>query len=167
MTTRDWIRMALYLAVALVLSYVESLFPLPVGVPGIKLGLANIVTVVALVTLGWKKTFWITLLRCLFTAMFGVFSTLLFSLAGGLLSLVVMTLLFGTDRFSLTAVSAAGGVCHNVGQIAVAALVMGPGILAYLPWLMAAGLISGLAVGLAAGLVARRLKSQSEKGVEE
>ena len=121
--------LALLTATAMILSYVESLLP-SVGVPGVKLGLANIAVIFALYRLGWKSALAVSVVRVfMVTLLFGSLSALLYSLAGAGLSLVVMALLRRSDRFSSVGVSVAGGVAHNAGQILMAMLLLGTIIL--------------------------------------
>lgn len=144
------------ISLALVLSYIESLFPtgLIIPVPGIKLGLANIVTMFALFYLGFNSAFTISVLRCLLAALlFGGFSSMLYSLSGALLALLVMQLLkLGYDRlFSLLGISVGGAAAHNSGQILMASLMMrNTAIFAYLPVLLLAGIVMGLITAIAA-----------------
>ncbi len=149
----------LLIALSFTLSYLEHLLPLPVGIPGVKLGLANLVVVTALYLLGAKKAFPVAVVRILLAGLaFGNAFSLLYSLAGGLLSFFVM-LLGKRTKLSPVGVSVAGGVSHNVGQIAVAAAVMRTArIVYYLPVLLGAGLGTGLLIGLIAAPVIRRLK---------
>ena len=116
---------AILAALAMILSYVEAMVPMPVPIPGIKLGLANLVILLAIYRLGFKYALAINCIRIfvtglLFTGAFGI----LYSLAGGLLSLLVMYLLYRTGIFSMVGVSMAGGVAHNLGQLLTACLIM-------------------------------------------
>ena len=131
-------------ALALIFSYVEFLVPLPIPVPGIKLGLANIVVLVCLYLLGEKYAFFINCTRIALAALlFGSLFSALYALAGGLVSFAVMALLKKTDLFSVCGVSMAGGVFHNLAQTAVAAAITKTaGLFGYFPVLLAAGLIT-------------------------
>ena len=151
---------ALLTALALVFSYIEFLLPLNFGIPGVKLGLANIVVVLALYWLGPKYGLYINIARiCLAALLFGSLFSALYALAGGLVSLAVMVLLKRTDKFSLTAVSAAGGVFHNLAQICVAAAITRTaGIFGYFPVLLLAGLATGIFNGIVCILVLRKLR---------
>ena len=114
---------AILTTLSLIFSYVEALFPLSLAVPGIKLGLANIVVVLALYTAGKRTAFLVNLLRILLAGLlFGNAFSILYSLAGGLLSFAAMCLLKRTGWFSILGISMAGGVFHNLGQLTVAAL---------------------------------------------
>lgn len=142
-------------ALAFIFSYLESLLPVPLPVPGVKLGLANLVVLVALYIPGAKEAFALSIVRILLVGFtFGSPSTLLFSLAGGLLSFVVMWLLSRFEGFSIIGVSVAGGIMHNVGQLLTAAVVVKSGsLLYYMPVLLIAGVLTGLAIGLIGGPV--------------
>ncbi|MCR5416242.1 MAG: Gx transporter family protein [Pseudobutyrivibrio sp.] len=150
---------ALLIALALVLSYVESLVPAFFAVPGMKLGLTNIVVLIALYKLDFKSAFFISVVRIvLVTAMFGNAASLAYSIGGGVLSLLVMALLKKTGRFSLVAVSAAGGIFHNIGQVLVAMwLLYTPEIAYYMLLLWFSGIVTGLVVGLISALVLVRI----------
>ena len=150
---------ALLIALAMVFSYVESLIPLPVGIPGVKIGLANLVVVVSLYLFGVPYAFAVSLLRIVLTGfLFGSGSAILYSLAGGLLSFAVMLLLKKLS-FSCLSVSIAGGVSHNVGQLAVACLVLESArLFSYLPVLMLSGIIAGAVIGIISYEVMRRLQ---------
>ena len=139
-------RYALLTALALALSWLESLVPLPLAVPGIKLGLPNLVVVFALYRLGLRDAFVISLVRVLLvSATFGNAYSFAYSLAGAAVSLAVMAILKRTGKFSLLGVSVAGGVCHNLAQLAVAAAVLGTVRLAwYLPVLLVSGTAAGI-----------------------
>lgn len=139
-------------ALAMIFGYVEALIPFGFGIPGIKLGIANIVIVLALYMLPAYQVFLIQLARIVLVSfMFGNMSMMIYSLAGGMLSFLVMMLLKKTKGFSITGVSIAGGVSHNIGQLAVAVLaVQNVKIVFYFPVLMAAGLLTGGLIGLLA-----------------
>ena len=158
MSTKKLTALALLTTTAMILSYVESLLP-SVGVPGVKLGLANIAVIFALFRLGGKSALAVSLVRVfMVTMLFGSMSALLYSLAGAALSLVVMALLRRTDRFSTVGVSVAGGVAHNAGQILMAMLLLGTARLAYYyPVLVISGVAGGIFTGLAAALLIRRV----------
>lgn len=159
-TTKDLVLCGLLTAAAFVLGYVESLLPFSVGIPGVKIGLANIVTLYALYRLGTGKALGILLARILLSAItFGSMSALLYSLAGGLLSVFVMWLLKRCEKFGVMGVGIAGGVAHNVGQVTVASFMLGSALYGYLPVLLIAGSIAGAVVGVAAAGLIKRLKS--------
>lgn len=146
-------------AVALILSYVESLIPVLVAVPGVKLGITNIVVIFALYRLGIKEAAALSLLRVVLVSfLFGNAFSFLYSLAGAVLSLAVMILLKKTDKFSATGVSVAGAVSHNVGQILVAIVVLSTEkLILYLPVLAVAGVLAGIVTGLAASVLLKRV----------
>ncbi len=141
---------AVLTALAAVFSYVEALIPFSFGIPGIKLGLANVVIVFALYSLGFRFALLISCLRILLvSALFANMTMALYSLAGALLSLAVMGALQRTGLFSTIGVSAAGGVFHNIGQLIAAVLVVETvSLLGYLPVLIAAGTVTGILIGM-------------------
>ncbi|MGN1154840.1 MAG: Gx transporter family protein [Agathobacter sp.] len=150
------------LALALICSYVEVLIPIPLGIPGIKLGLANIVIVFALYSMGIKEAFVLSVMRVTISGfMFGNVIAIAYSLAGGLLSLLVMFLLKKTDKLSCISISIAGGIFHNIGQMIIATiLVDNYYVLYYVPVLMIAGFITGGCIGVVAQEVFLRIGKQ-------
>ena len=142
----------------MILSYVESLLP-SVGIPGVKMGLANIAVIFALFRFGWKEAAALSLVRVvLVSLLFGSVGAMLYSLAGAVLSLAVMALLCRIDRFSTVGISVAGGVAHNAGQILMAMLILQTKqLLGYLPVLAVSGIAGGVLTGLAAALLIRRI----------
>ena len=158
MKTRRITLMALLTAAAMILSYVESLLPSP-GIPGVKLGLANIAVIFALYRLGWKEAAAISLVRVgMVSLLFGSVGALFYSLAGAVLSLAVMTLLRRLDVFSPVGVSVAGGVSHNVGQILMAVVLLETErLIWYLPVLILTGLGGGILVGLCGAALVKRI----------
>ena len=148
-------------ALALVLSYLESLIP-PLWVPGVKLGLPNLAVVFALYRLGWKDACAISLVRvALVTLLFGNGAALAYSVAGAALSLSLMGLLKRTGKFSTVGVSVAGGVAHNAGQILVAMALLETARLAwYLPVLWVSGTIAGVLIGIVSGVLVERIPDQ-------
>ena len=161
METRKIARMGLLVALSMILSYVESLIPAFVAVPGVKVGLANIVVIFALYTLGPIEALTVSLLRVILSSfLFGSVLSLLYSLSGALLSLGGMILMKKVKIFYTTAVSVTGGVLHNVGQILVACLVLETDVLLYyLPVLILSGTITGAVIGIIASLVIKRLEN--------
>ena len=153
-TTKKIALSAILIALALALSYTERFIPLQmvIPLPGIKLGLANIVTLVALCLLGWKDTLWIVVLRCIMGAVFGGgISGLLFSMTGGLLSLSVMALAEKMEKLSIYGISILGAAAHNVGQICAAMVLMQTVYIgAYLPYLLIVAVFTGFATAAAA-----------------
>lgn len=161
-SSQKTIYLALYgvlIALALVLSYAESQIPVFFAVPGMKLGLTNLVVVVALYKLGDKSAFSINLIRILLVSLlFGTVMSLWFSLAGGLLSTLVMIFLKHTNKLGVVVVSMVGGVTHNIGQLLVAMVVLQTKQLGwYLVILWFTGLITGALIGLLGGELVRRL----------
>ena len=146
-------------ALAFVFSYIETLIPVNLGIPGAKLGLANLVVMVALYTLGAKEAFALSMVRILLTGFtFSSAAAMLYSFAGGILSYIVMVLEKKTGRLSVTGVSVLGGIFHNVGQILVAMWVLDTATLIYyLPVLAITGVASGTVIGLLAVMVIRRI----------
>lgn len=144
--------MGLLAALAIVLGYIDSLLPAPVPVPGVKLGLGNVVVVTALYLLGPASAFFLMLTKVLCTALlFGSVPSLCYSLAGGVLSFVGMLAMRRSGRFGMMGVSLAGGILHNAGQIAVASVLLGNRMIwGYFPVLIATGALTGAAVGLVA-----------------
>lgn len=156
--TKRLVLLAMLTAVAMILSYVESLLP-SVGIPGVKMGLANIAVIFALFRFGWKEAAALSLVRIvLVSLLFGSVGAMLYSLAGAVLSLAVMALLRRIDRFSTVGISVAGGVAHNAGQILMAMLILQTKqLLGYLPVLAVSGIAGGVLTGLAAALLIRRI----------
>lgn len=146
-------------ALAFLLSYVETLIPVNLGVPGVKLGLANLVTMVSLYLLGARTAAVIALVRVVLTGFtFGSLSMMMYSMAGAALSLLVMAVCKKGDWFGTTGVSIIGGVGHNVGQLLVAAAVVETGaVFYYLPVLLVAGTAAGAFIGLLGGMMVNRL----------
>lgn len=154
---------AILIALALALSYTERFIPLQmvVPLPGVKLGLANIVTLLALYLMGPKGAFAILIPRCIFGAVFGGGITgLAFSLAGGILAMCVMVLSRRIPVFSIYGVSILGAAAHNIGQILAAMVLMNSVYIgAYLPYLLVVALFTGFATGAACAGVLRALKA--------
>lgn len=153
-------RAGLLAALALVFSYVEAIIPYNPGIPGVKLGIANVVTVIALYKFGWKDAAVVSFIRIvvaglLFNGVFGM----LYSLAGAVLSFAGMILLKKTGLFSVTGVSMAAGVLHNMGQLLVAAaLIEDLRMFFYFPVLLFSGIAAGILVGIIAQMILRVLK---------
>lgn len=147
-------------ALAFLLSYIETLIPFSLGVPGIKLGLANLVVLVSLYLFGERQAFTISLVRILLAGLtFGSFSIMLYSLAGGILSFICMALGKRYTGLSVVGVSILGGITHNLGQILLAAVVLKTGaLLYYLPVLLAAGTLAGVIIGILGGSLTARLQ---------
>ncbi len=160
---------ALFAALAIILSYIEFLIPFDMAVPGAKIGLANIAMILTLYLAGIKAAYTVNIIRIIIMAVwFGNIYTFMFSLAGSMLSLTVMSVLFKLKLFNIITISACGGICHNIGQIAVAVIVMDSSLtvsgtslsgilLAYLVPLMAAGLAAGIAIGIVSDIIVKRI----------
>lgn len=150
---------AILAAMAMIFSYIEALIPVPVPIPGIKLGLANLIIIITIYRLGFKYAFVINCVRIcvaglLFTGLFGA----LYSFAGGVLSIITMYLLYRTKLFSMVGVSMAGGVAHNLGQLITACLIMSNiKLMSYFAVLLFAGMISGILIGIAATFIYDKL----------
>lgn len=157
--TKHLAMMGLFTALAIICGYVEMLLPVSLGIPGVKLGLANIVIVFALYRLRPLEAFLINVLRIvLVSLMFGNLSVMLYSLAGGIFSFLVMELLKRTGKFSIYGVSIAGGVFHNIGQLIVAMLVLETASLVYYgPVLLLSGLVTGMLIGITAKEILKRI----------
>lgn len=148
---------ALLVTVMLMLGYVESL--VPTGMPGVKLGLSNSALILAIVWLGIPSAFALMAVKVLLSGfLFSGVNAMLYAFAGGALSMLVMSLLYETKAFSLTPIAMAGAVAHNVGQVAMAMLILRTGQLVYcMAILMLAGLVTGFVTGTIATILIRRL----------
>lgn len=157
---RRTVTLSLLVSVALMLSYVESLIPPFIAIPGVKIGLANSVTVFALYLLDIRCAVIISVLRVsLASLLFGSPVTFIYSIVGAALSILVMALLRRIDFFSAIGVSALGGVAHNLGQVAVAALIMeNAGLLYYFSLLIVAGVVAGAAIGVISALLVSKIE---------
>lgn len=150
---------ALLSALALIFSYIEVIIPFNPGIPGIKLGIANLVIIVSLYYLGARYALLINIIRImvgglLFSGLFGA----VYSMSGAFLSMLVMVLLKKTGLFSVTGVSMAGGVAHNLGQLLIAAfLVSNIKVFLYFPILIFSGIISGSLIGIISYIILRKL----------
>ena len=158
--TKQVAMMGMLVGVALVLSYIEALIPIPMGIPGAKIGLANLAIVVALYLFGEKKAFGIAIILLLLVAFtFGNVAAFLYSLGGMLLSFFTMAILRKTGKFSIVSVSCMGGVMHNMGQLVMAFFILQTQVLwTYLPVLILTGVISGVVIGILGGILMERLK---------
>lgn len=146
-------------AAALLMGWVEYMIPIPLPLPAVKLGLANIVVLILIYRDGVKCAAVVNLIRILLCAMlFGGVGSLLYSLAGGILSTAAMALLYRAKRLGVAGVSVVGAVMHNIGQLSAACLAVGTlAPLYYLPYLTIAAVICGFATGILAGLLIKRL----------
>ena len=159
---RKTAHLGMFLALALICGYIESLIPFYFGVPGMKLGLPNRVTVVMLSCIGAKEAFFVSALRILLSGfLFGNPFSILYSFGGGICSFAVMCLLLRTKKLQTVSVSTAGGMFHNIGQIAVAAAVVeNYNLFYYTPVLMVSGFVTGCLIGIAAQEMIVRLNGR-------
>lgn len=148
-----------FTALALIFSYVETLIPVNFGIQGVKLGLANLVIVIALYKMKLSDAFLLSVVRVVLSGfIFGNYFSILYSLSGGVLSLAVMALLKRAGGFSVIGITIAGGIAHNIGQLIVAMLVVETFRVAYyLPVLLLAGMLAGSVIGIAANEMLKRL----------
>lgn len=149
---RNTAYLGMFLAIALICSYIESLIPFNFGIPGVKLGLTNIVVILMLYCVGAKEAILISVLRIVLAGfMFGNPFSILYSLGGGVVSFLAMLLLKKTGKFKVVPVSVAGGIFHNVGQLLVAsAVVENYNLFYYMPVLLVAGFVTGFLIGVLA-----------------
>ena len=156
MTHKKTAYLGLFAAIAIIFGYVESLIPFFAGIPGMKLGLANLAVLFILEKYSWKEAALVSTVRILVIGfLFGNMFSILYSLAGAALSLTVMTLMKKFSGFSILGISVAGGVSHNIGQLIVASLIVeNTSLLYYAPAL----LISGVVTGLLAGEITKRIR---------
>ncbi len=152
-----------FTALALIFSYVETLIPIHLGIPGVKLGLANLIIVITLYKMGVKEAYILSVVRVVLAGfIFGNMFSILYSMSGGLLSLTVMIFLKKTDKFSIMGISMAGGVFHNIGQLIMAAIVLESlSITYYLPVLLISGVLTGFLIGFIANEMLKRLVNMS------
>ncbi len=156
--TRKTALYGMLIALAFILSYIENLISIPILIPGIKLGLANIVVLIGLYALGASAALSLSVVRVLLVSLtFGNMSMFWFSLAGAFLSLITMICLKKIKGFSMIGVSIAGGVAHNVGQIIVAMYVLGRLIILELPYLILGGIGMGTVIGIVGAMVWKKL----------
>lgn len=156
-------KIAVFTALALIFSYIEAIIPLNFGIPGVKLGIANIVTVTALYYFGIKEAACITVIRVFIIGLlFGNIVSLLYSLSGAVLSLLVMVFCKKL-KLSVVGVSALGGVFHNIGQLLAAAVVMNTfSVMYYYPVLFVSGIVTGIIIGFVSDRIITRLEKNAE-----
>lgn len=161
MNTTKISKMGILVSLAMIFTYIEVLFPISIGIPGIKLGLANLVVVTGLYIFGPIDVLLISVVRIILMGiLFGNGASVMYSLAGGLLSFLIMLIFKKVGRFSVISVSICGGVFHNVAQIAVAGFMLhNSAIITYLPVLIVAGLITGCAIGIVSDRIIRIIKN--------
>ena len=160
MKTKRIAFLGLFVALAFVLSYIEFMLPLNIGIPGAKIGIANLAVMVTLYTVGERDAIVLSIIRVVLVGLtFGNLSMMMYSLAGAALSLFAMLIAKRISRFSMTGVSVLGGVFHNVGQIIVAMLVLETkSLIYYLPFLIIVGTITGVVIGIVSSLITDRVK---------
>ena len=155
MNTKTITRTAAFTAVAILLGYVESLFP-PIAA-GVKLGLANTVVIMMLYTNSAKQAWAVAIIKTILcAALFGSASSFVYSFAGAVVSLLVMILAKKSNIFSIIAVSSLGGIFHNMAQLLCAYFFVGKGVLYYIPVLFVSGALCGILTGIAAKILVRR-----------
>lgn len=154
-TTRRVTKTAAFIALAVMLGYIESLFP-PLTA-GVKLGLANCVVITVIYTQGWRQAWIVSLLKVILCMMlFGSMTSFIYSLSGAVISLIVMLIAKKSGLFSLIAVSSLGGLFHNMAQLVCAYFIIGKGVLLHLPVLCLSGLLCGVLTGVAAQIIIKR-----------
>ncbi|MEY8443168.1 Gx transporter family protein [Lactococcus ileimucosae] len=162
MNVKENIYVALLTSAAVVMGIFESWIPSFFAfAPGAKVGLANLVMIIAIFTLNWRKVWTMQILRLLITALFTGFSVFIYSAAGAVLSLLAMYLMkqLGPRRVSLIGISVVGGFFHNLGQLAIASLLAGTStVLLYLPWLSFFGMLAGFAIGVGGNQLIQRVE---------
>jgi len=159
MNTRKIAYLGMLIAVAFVFSYIEFLIPVNIGIPGAKLGLANLVIIIAIYTIKPREAFVLSMIRILLVGFtFGNMAAMMYSFAGGMLSFLAMYAAKKTKLLSMTGVSVLGGVFHNIGQIIVAMIVLETSsLIYYLPFLLLVGTVSGIIIGIIASFVIVRI----------
>lgn len=160
--------LGLFLAFTLILSYVEFLIPFQVGIPGVKLGLANLAVVLCLYLFGYREALFLTLTKAVVCGfLFGNLSMILYSIAGAVFSFGIMVFMKQSRKFHVPVISAVGGVMHNVGQLVIAYFTVNTyGIFYYVPVLICSGLITGILIGITASLLLPYLKKILERGTQ-
>lgn len=163
--TKKLATLSVIVALAMVLSFLESRIPAFVAIPGIKVGLANIAVIFTVYKLGAREGVLISIIRVfLVSILFGSTVSLWYSLAGAILSLIVTILLKKYTKLAVVTVSVAGGVSHNIAQIGVACLLLETNIIVYyLPFLLLSGTVAGIAVGVASALLIKRVKLEGSR----
>ncbi len=160
--TKELVLISLFIAIGMVLQSIENSFPIISGIPGGKLGLCNIVSILNISMFGGINALIVASLRSVLTSLlFGGVSSLMYSLCGAILSTISMTVFMklASDKFSLMSVGIIGGVTHNTAQVMVASVTLSSGyIWSYLPVLMIIGAISGSVTGISAGLISSKMK---------
>ncbi len=152
--------LGLFAAVAIIFGYVETLIPVFAGIPGIKLGLANLSILYILINYSFREAAAVSVIRIIVIGfMFGNMFSIIYSLCGAALSMTVMTILLRKTQASIMAVSVAGGITHNIGQLIIAALIVeNRAVLYYTPVLLISGMVTGLLIGYLTAEVSRRVR---------
>lgn len=170
MKTKKLAHMSLLIAYSLILYIIESYIPNPLIAlfPGAKLGLTNIITLVSLSLLGFKDTFIIITVRVILSSIFaGPISYLLFSISGAYLSLLGMSLCLNIKGFSMVGVSILGAICHNIGQLIVASLIIESGLIfTYLPYMLIASIPTGVFVGMVSNFTTNKLSKINKRFID-
>lgn len=162
--TRKITFLSLLTALAIILGYLESFIPINIMVPGFKIGLANIVSIIALYNYGYQDALIISFLRCLIIALtFTNLYMFLYSICGALLSLTIMYLLKQTKLFSVLMISITGAISHNLGQLAVAIIFFGFNITYYLPYLIVIAIFTGFLIGFISIAIMKKFPAQIKK----
>ncbi|NLP46871.1 MAG: Gx transporter family protein [Epulopiscium sp.] len=160
--TKKLVTLSLFTAMAIGIYVIEAQIPVPIPIPAVKLGLANIISLVVLMMMGWKEALVVTLLRVILGSIFsGNLPAFLFSIVGALLSNISMIFLYqyGREYISIYSISVIGALFHNIGQLIVAAfIIQNVKIYLYAPILLVSGLITGLFVGIAAQFIYKHFK---------
>ena len=164
METRKVVHVGMLVALAMILSFIESQIPAFVAIPGMKIGLANIAVVFALYTLGFREALAVSVIRVILSALlFGSVLSGLYSLCGALLSLSGMALLRRTGFFGIVGVSVSGAVLHNLGQTAVAWLILSSrAVIYYLPFLLFSAVAGGIVIGIVSAVLVMRIKGEPD-----
>ena len=156
--TRKITYLSLLTALAIIVGYLETLIPFSFAIPGTKIGLANIITIIVLYKYDFKEALIVSFLRCLIVAItFTNLYMFLYSISGALISLCTMQLLKKLNVFSLLIISISGAICHNLGQLIIAIIFLGINIIYYLPYLIIIAVVSGSIIGLIANDLINRI----------
>ncbi len=160
MKTKKITLCAILSAVAIVFGYIEYLFPIPVAIPGVKWGFGNIIVLITLFMLGRRYSFFVMMIKVIVSSLlFASPSVLIYSLCGGVLSLFVMIILKKL-KLDIINVSIGGGISHNVGQLAAAAIMMKTStVFSYLPFLIISGIVTGVVTGVLSKIILKRIKT--------
>lgn len=163
--SRRTARLGVLVTLGILFGYIESLISIPIRIPGIKIGISNIVSVVSLYLLGPIDALVVSILRVLLSGiLFGSGFSILYSISGAIISFLLMLLAYKLDIFSVIGVSVIGGVAHNIGQLLIACIVVKlPAIMGYTPWLIIFGVVAGLIVGAVSNIIINRLRTYVNK----